>query len=431
MSSSARTVAPSVPAPPVPAPSLPPDYRLVDVTEEDRDEVLVLDSWAFPGPLTDAQARELALPMTWDRARAVRYDDELVAFHASHPFTRFPVPGARTAVSGLTWVGVHPGHRRRGLLRAMIADHFARSLARDEAVSALFSAEPAIYGRFGYGKAADDVRMTIPRGAALRDVPGWDRLRVRIDRLDPAVHAPVLDEVHGRIDRPGWATRATPELSAAFFDDPEPMRDGAESLRVAVVERDGRPLGYALFRRKPSWQVAGPRGVVHLREVVAAEADVARALWGVLLDLDHMAEVETWLLAPDDPITHLLVDPRAALPRLSDNVWVRLLDVPTALAARRYPTDVDTVLEVTDTLVPANAGRWHLAGGPDGAEVTPARGAADLTVDVRELGAAYLGGTGLGSLARAGLVAEHVPGAADRVSTAFGWPQAPVCSWVF
>ncbi len=416
---------------PRPTVPLPAGYRVVDLDESDRDDVLVLDSWAFPGPLTDAQAREMALPVSWDRARGIRYDDELVAFHTSYPFTDFPVPGARTPVSGLSWVGVHPGHRRRGLLRAMMDDHLTRSLARREAVSALFAAEPAIYGRFGYGKAADDVRMTIPRGAALRDVPGWRDLRVRIDRLDPQVHGPALAEVHGSIDRPGWATRQTPELRAAFLDDPEPMRDGAESMRVAVVERDGRPAGYALFRRKPSWQHAGPRGTVYLREVVAAEADVARALWGVLLDLDLMAEVETWFLAPDDPVVHLLVDPRAARPRLSDNLWLRLLDVPAALAARRYATEVDVVLEVTDGLLPSNAGCWRLVGGPEGAAVTASHESPGLTLDVGELAAAYLGGTGLGALARAGLVTEHLPGTADRVGTAFGWPLAPVCSWVF
>lgn len=414
-----------------PAVPLPTGYRLVDLDASDRDEVLVLDSWAFPGPLSDAQAQELALPISWHRARGIRDDHELVALHASYPFTEFPVPGARTAVAGLTWVGVHPGHRRRGLLRAMITDHFARSLQRHEAVSALFAAEPAIYGRFGYGKAADDVRLTVPRGAELRDVPGWRDLRVRIERLDREVHGPVLAAVHGRIERPGWATRQTPELRAAFLDDPEPMRDGAESMRVAVVERAGEPVGYALFRRKPAWQVAGPRGTAYLRETVAPAADVARALWGVLLDLDHMAEVETWLLAPDDPVMHLLVDLRAARPRLSDNLWVRVLDVPAALSARRYATEVDAVLEVADPLLPGNAGRWRLVGGPDGAAVTSTRDTPDLSLDVRELGAAYLGGVGLGALARAGLVTEHSPGAADRVGTAFGWSQAPVCSWVF
>ncbi len=412
--------------------SLPDGYRLVDLPENRRADVLVLDGWAFATSMTDEQLLGLESPLTWDRTRGVEAEDgELVAMHASYPFSTFPVPGARTPVSGLTWVGVHPGHRRRGLLRTMIDDHFTRSLARGEAVSALFAAEPGIYGRFGYGLAAQDLRLKIPRGAKLRDVPGWQDVRIRVERLDPARHGDVVHRLHSAVDRPGWATRDSEELRRTRLSDPEPFRGGAESLRIAVAERDGTPVGYAMFRRKEAWEVPGPRGTVSVREVVAPDAAVARALWGVLVDLDLMATAEAWLLAPDDAITHLLVDLRAAEPRIVDNLWVRLLDVRAALAARRYAAPVDVVLEVSDTVLPANAGRWRLRGGPDAASVEPTQDAADLTLDVRELGAAYLGGTGLGALAGAGLVAEHRPGALASTATAFGWHVAPVCSWVF
>lgn len=410
---------------------LPAGYTVVDLTEEQREEMLVLDTWAFPQATSVQTFLELPLPLTWARTRAVRAPDgELVAMHASYPFGHFPVPGARTPVSGLTWVGVHPGHRRRGLLRAMIDDHVRRSLARGEAVSALFAAEPGIYGRFGYGLAAQDLRLRIPRGAALRDVPGWRDVRIRIERLEDR-HGAVIHDLHGSVSRPGWATRESPELRSARMSDPEAFRNGAESMRIVVAEVAGTPAGYATFRRKEGWEVPGPRGTVSVRELVATTPAVARALWGVLLDLDLMATTETWLLAVDDPITHLLVDLRAAEPRIVDNLWVRLLDVPGALRARRYAAPVDVVLEVTDALVPANAGRWRLNGGPDAAEVTADDGPADLTLDVRELGAAYLGGTGIDGLAAAGLVTEHRPGALARTATAFGWTQAPVCSWIF
>ena len=415
--------------------SLPAGYRATDVPQSRHLEMLGVDTWAFPSSVSDEQLLSLPVSVPWDRMRGVETDDgELVAIHGSYPYGDFPVPGARTAVSGLTWVGVHPAHRRRGLLRAMITDHFARSLDRGEAVSALFAAEPAIYGRFEYGLAAFDVRLKIPRGAALRDVPGADELRVRLERLDPERHGPLMATVHSRIDRPGWVSRHTPEQHAAYLVDPEYWRDGAESMRIAVVSADGTDataLGYALFRRKNSWQPAGPRGGVWVKEAVAQDAATARALWGVLLDLDLMESVETWLLATDDPLLHLLQDVRAALPRISDNLWIRLLDVPAALAARRYATAVDVVIEVHDARLPANAARWHLVGGPEGAEATAATDAPHLSLDVRELGAAYLGGISLAGLAAAGLVTEHVPGSLVAASTAFGWPVAPVCSWIW
>ncbi len=84
------------------------------------------------------------------------------------------------------------------------------------------------------------------------------------------------------------------------------------------------------------------------------------------------------MLPLDDPLLALLVDPRGALPRLGDNLWVRLLDVPTALTARRYCAPVDAVLEVSDDLLPANAGRCRLTTAPycGGAGGAGRRGAA-------------------------------------------------------
>jgi predicted acetyltransferase len=416
--------------------TLPAPYRTTDIPKTRHSDLIAVDGDVFPTAISDDKLLELPSTISWDRARGVETTDgRLVAMHSSYPYRAFPVPGARTAVSGLTWVGVHPGHRRRGLLTAMIADHFTRSLQRGEAVSVLFAAEPGIYGRFGYGLAATSLHMQVPRGAALRDVPGAERLSVRIERLDPERHGALMRAVHSRIDRPGWVSRETDAQLAAWVSDPEVFRNGLESLRIAIVgddDTDATARGYALFRRKDDWKNEGPRGTVRVREAAAPDAATARALWGVLLDLDLMGTIEVGLLALDDPLWFLLVDQRAALPRISDNLWVRLLDVPTALAARRYATPTDLFLEVTDRRLPANAGRWHLIGGPDGASVTAAADRTpDLVVDVRELGSLYLGGVSAEALATAGLVDERTPGAARRAAVAFGWPVAPVCSWVW
>ena len=411
--------------------SLPPGHRLVDLPEHDAADLLAVDAWAFASGTDPTAAAARPLPLSWDRTRGVRTEEgALVAVHASYPYATFPVPGARTPVAGLTWVGVHPGARRRGLLRAMIEDHLGRSLARGEAVSALFAAEPAIYGRFGYGLAAHELQLRVPRGAALRDVDGAPEFTVRLETADLERHGPTVAALHGAVARPGWAVRDVRQ-QAAFFDDPAELRGGAEPRRIAVVERDGTAFGYALFRRQEKWEQAGPRGTVKVREVCVEDPAAARALWGVLLDLDLMGTTEVGGLAVDDPLLGLLVDQRRAEPRWADNLWVRVLDVPAALAARRYAAPVDVVLEVRDAMLAGNEGRWHLRGGPDGAEVTRTDGPADVDLDVRELGAAYLGGTSLTGLAGAGLVREHTPGAVHRAAVAFGWPVAPVSSWVW
>ncbi|MFI2104898.1 GNAT family N-acetyltransferase [Isoptericola sp. NPDC019693] len=424
---------------------LPDGYHHRRLTADDRDALLDLDTWAFPDPHSVAEFGELPLPLTWERTVGVEHEDAagggLAAIHASYAFSRFPVPGATLPTAGLTWVGVHPQHRRRGLLTAMIDHHLEECRQRGEALSALFAAEAAIYGRFGYGKAADDLRLTVPRGAALRDVPGADEHTVRVEHADRARHGELVARLHrapglpsgGTPNRPGWATRESDALWESYWADPKAFRAGGrESLRVVVVERDGEPRGYATFRRTMDWQVTGPRGTVHLGDVVALDAAAARALWGVLLDLDLMSSTDPFLLPVDDAVMSLLVDPRAAGARITDNVWVRVVDVRAALAGRRYQSDVDLVLGVTDHRLPDNAGSWRLRAAAFG-EATCERtdAAPDLELDVRELGAAYLGGTSLAALAAAGLVAEHSPWALARAAAAFGWPLAPACGWVF
>ena len=419
---------------------LPTGYRIVDVAEARKDEFLEVDRLAFAFDTTPETDAVVPLTLTWDRTVGVESPDgALASVHASFAF-QLPVPGATVPCSGLTWVGARPDQRRRGLLHSMIDTHFERSLARGEPVSALFAAEHAIYGRFGYGSACDDVRLKLRRGVVLRDVPGSDDLSVRFDTVDVDRHTPVVDAVHraAGAGRPGWITRDTAEHQRRALADPPAWRDGGETLRiVTVLDDDGSARAYATFRRKENWADGGPAGTVRVREAAAVDAAAAHRLWSFLLDLDLMATVESPMLPADDPLLLLLVDQRGAQPRLTDNVWVRLLDLPVALAGRRYSAPLDVVLEVTDTRRPANAGRWRLSTGERGgdgawsASATRTDDDADLLIDIRELGAAYLGGRSVAAQARAGLVSERTAGAVQATAAAFSWPVAPVCSWVF
>lgn len=411
----------------------PSGYRTIEVPETRKADFLDVDHLAF-AYVADAEVDATqGLTLDWTRTVALERDGALAAVHASHPFT-LSVPGSTVACSGLTWVGARPDHRRRGLLTSMISTHFERSLARGEPVSALFAAEPGIYGRFGYGSAADNLSLTLERGTALRAVTGSADLEIRLESADAARHTDLIRAVHRTAGarRPGWIERPA-DLLRAQLADPKAWRDGAEQLRIVTVRDADAVRGYALFRRKESWAGGNPTGTVRVAELAAQDAAATHRLWSFLLDLDLMSTVESPMLAVDDALLGLLAAARSAASRVADNLWVRLLDVPAALAARRYAAPVDVVLEVNDGLVPANAGHWRVRTGPAGqpAEVRATSDPADLTLDVRELGAAYLGGRSLAALASAGLVVEHRPGALLTASTAFGWPVAPLCDWVF
>ena len=145
----------------------------------------------------------------------------------------------------------------------------------------------------------------------------------------------------------------------------------------------------------------------------------------------------------DDPLLHLLADPRRARPQVSDGLWVRIIDVPAAMAARRYAAPLDVVIEVTDEMCPWNAGRWRVRGsgpvlagpgitaGPGTAECERTSADPDVILPAATLGAAYLGGTSLGTLARAGLATEVRGGALAALSAALSWDPAPWCPTIF
>jgi predicted acetyltransferase len=218
--------------------------------------------------------------------------------------------------------------------------------------------------------------------------------------------------------------------------DPADRRHDTSPLHCMLAEDDGGPRGYALYSAVSRWDsdTSLPDSTLNVREMVAADAAAGAALSADLLSRDLTTEFRLRGRPVDDPLLYQLADPRRARPRLKDALWVRIIDVPGALARRRYSAPADVVLEVRDDLLPANAGRWRLTTtgfAEDGAGLSatcgPSSSAPDVLLDVTQLGAAYLGGTTLGALAAAGLVTEGRPGAVRQLSTAWSWDPAPWC----
>jgi predicted acetyltransferase len=180
-----------------------------------------------------------------------------------------------------------------------------------------------------------------------------------------------------------------------------------------------------------------PEGVLEVSEVIASDPAATAALWDNLLSRDLISEFHARMRPVDDPLLYLLADPRRVRSLVSDGLRVRLVNVSSALAQRHYACPVDVVIEVADQLCPQNTGRWRLAAEA-GATLAGLRATcerttapADLVLPVWQLGAAYLGGTGLGAMAKAGLVTEATPGSLAVLSTAMSWEPAPWCPMTF
>jgi len=336
-------------------------------------------------------------------------------------------------MAGVTFVTVAPTHRRRGLLRQMMTRQLAELHEQGaESVAALWASESLIYQRFGYGNAAPRAILTgATRATAFRPEVDLGNGRVRRlseDKVRPHARA-VYDAL--RPDAVGWLDRTDLWWTRRHYD-PEHWREGHTEARYLVHEEpDGQVTGWASYRLKGDFGQTGPDGLIAIQDLCATTSQAYAALWRFLLDQDLIRKFRRRMSPLDEPLHHLVQDPRAVQTELSDALWVRLVDLDRALAARRYSVDVDVVLGVTDEVCPWNTGRWRLSGGPDGAECSATREPADLQLTSTELGAAYLGGPTLSALARAGRVGELTAGSLQRTATAMSWHTAPWCPEVF
>lgn len=340
------------------------------------------------------------------------------------------VPGGLVAMAGVSYITVAPTHRRRGLLTRIMTRQLADLHAGGEVIAGLWASEGGIYGRFGYGSAAPRAVLT---GAKPAFRPGTDLgtgrvRRVSKDEVRPhaeAVYEQLRPRTVGHLDRSAdwWERR---------FMDPEHHRDGATPNRYLVHEETGGTVtGFAVFRIKADWSASEPNSQVIVIDLSGTTPPAAARLWRFVLDLDLVNGFRRRLASPEDPVRHLVADPRAVRVEITDSLWIRLVDVDRALAARRYRADLDVVLEVSDEHCPWNVGRWRLIGGRDGAQVRRTSDAPDLSLSVTELGAAYLGGTTLQALSTAGRVTEQTAGALRQTSLAMSWDSAPWCPEVF
>jgi predicted acetyltransferase len=316
-------------------------------------------------------------------------------------------------------VSVQATHRRRGVLTAMMRRQLDDFRAAGEPFALLTASEPAIYGRFGYGIGSRQLYGTIDTTrVTLREPAGTDAVRMRLVPQEEALD--VCESVYARTvpGRPGMLARQ-PGWELKVLLDPPSGRDGAGELLCVVAEVDGEVRGYARYAVKAAWSPAGPDGVVKVRDLEALDPVAQAALWRYLTAIDLTSKVAFYNRPVDDPLLHLVSDIRRCELGFRDSLHVRLVDVGAALAARTYAAPVDVVFDVEDAFCPWNAGTWRLTGDAKGASCERTTDRADLALSVRELGAAYLGGPTLRSMAGAGLVAELRPGALTEASTAF------------
>src|SRR4051812_5083429 len=155
---------------------------------------------------------------------------------------RMRVRGGELPVAGVTLVGVHPSHRRRGILTQLMRRQLDDAHERGEPVAVLWASEAAIYGRFGYGMATTSIKLEADRDRMVFRPPDEPSGRTRLVDEDesralvPGIYA------RARVDRAGMLDRTADWFTDYRLADPEHWRDGGGPMLRAIWEDDeGEP----------------------------------------------------------------------------------------------------------------------------------------------------------------------------------------------
>ncbi len=392
---------------------------------EDAEKYLATDQLVWFAEVGDADADHLRLGLPEDQRFVVDLpdgpEDRHSGIYGVRPMEMSLPGGAVVPIAGLTWVGVHPDARRRGVLAAMMTDHLARTHQDGLAISALHASEPGIYGRFGYGMAALQLQVDLGRGttlsaphledeaAAIRTQLVDSHARGATQRLRECMRATAPDS-------PGTILASPDFIRLWGAESPAELRD-KEPRRILFATHEGHDVGAVMLRREHKWDNGRPSGSVTAGLLTGPPA-ARLALLRRLVDLDLMGTTKLEAVAGDDPLLAWVGGPRATGDlRTWDSTWVRLVDLGAAWALRGFESDCDVVVEVEDRNAPWNAGRWRLTASSGAGSASRSDAPAEVTLDVAVLGAGFLG-HGIGGLQRAGLVREHRAGAYAELARA-------------
>ncbi len=324
--------------------------------------------------------------------------DELLVGTCAIQSRQLTFPGHGPApVAAVTWVSVRPDQQRRGVLRRLMTDqlHGLHDEQR-EPIAILTASEAVIYGRFGYGLASLRTRLEVPAPAPFRAGIATDPvLELPQDQALPRVrelHASIAPSFPGYLDR-------SPEVWATLFSDHPFVSKGVSARRFALHQD-----GYVVFRLSDRWTDRGPDYTLTINEL-GATTPVARAsLWRHVLNYPLVRKVvfpRAWV---DEPLAHLLANPRTLSADSSDNVWVRIVDLARAMDLRSYSSAATVTARVIDRFCPWNDGVWRLELAVDGGRAERTAATPQVELDISDLGAAFLGGTRIAVLAVAGRV---------------------------
>lgn len=323
----------------------------------------------------------------------------------------------------VTDVTTSPTHRRRGLVRRLMEECLDDAAAAGLPLAALTVSEATIYGRWGYGAATFTTDVEVDSGPrfGLRDFtdPG------RVELVDPRTS---WDLIRSAIDRFGHRHRGSvglPQFYEALLTGRWNFRERGEDkqLRAAVhLTADETVDGLVLYKQDGRDEQEQRKITVSV--LLADSPQGYLGLWQFLAGIDLVRSLHYDTFAAEDPLQWALRDINALkIKGVHEFLWVRVIDLPRAFAARPWAADDEVVLDVTDPQGHV-AGRWLVRTRDGVAQVDLTDRDPDLALDAETLGSLYLSGVAIGTLHGAGRITGTTD-AARRFAAMADLPDEP------
>lgn len=344
-------------------------------------------AWAFGFSPADAAAWLTQSGL--ENVRAARRGAQVVGGLLEIPMGQW-FGGRSVPMRGLAGVAVTPAARGSGVAVGLVREALACARAEGVALSALYPASLTLYRQAGYELAGSYFRWS-GRLTSLPRAPLSSEL-VPVDaKLESSI-----DELYRRVasTRSGYLDRGRYVWQRVRSNKDEP------TLGYAVLGRAGELEGYVYLSQRVA---QGRERELVIHDLIAETPAAAARLITLLADHRSTLSGFVWNGTATDSVLFALPE-RVVKIELVEHWMLRIVDVAGALSRRGYPAvNAEVDLQVTDSALPDNAGRYRLLVSDGVASVEPG-GRGSVRLDVRTLAALYSGFVAPSELVRAGLL---------------------------
>jgi predicted acetyltransferase len=184
---------------------------------------------------------------------------------------------------------------------------------------------------------------------------------------------------------------------------------------VAVYDRDGEVEGYILYKISGWREDRSPHRTLSAREVAGTTPRAREAIFSFMAGLDPQVFEIHLYTSRGEPI-HPYLRSSHVNAKIAPDQMLRLVDVEGALGYLKRKAHSPLVLQVSDDVIPENAGEYTLA---EGKVVHGAEAEERVSLDVRQLAQLYAGYLPVRGLARHGLIETSSQEALELMETLF------------